>query len=134
MKREKLIEITGRVAADEGYAFASGEEHAIGSTVRSYPAAWLLPPAIESHSGRREGETVYRIVMYLMVLPSSAAGCEALWEKLERDALSIVAAIAVDSEVCAVEKVSVTPARGALTANGEVSAMLEAEVKMWYCI
>ncbi len=133
MKREKLVEMVEAAARAEGYAFHTGEAQNLNGTVRVWPAAWLTPPVVKSRTGRTEGEVTYRIVLHLMALPSSPEH-KTLWEKLERDALTIAGSIACRGEVCAVGGISVTPARGSLTAGGEVSVTLTAEITMWYYI
>ncbi len=131
MKREKLVEIVDAAVRAEGYAFHTGEAQGLNGTVRVWPAAWLTPPVVKSRTGRTEGEVVYRIVLHLISLPSSPE-YKTLWEQLERDALSIAGSVACREEVCAVGGISVTPARGSLTANGEVSVTLTADITMWY--
>ena len=134
MKREKLVEIVDAAVRAEGYAFYSGEAQGLNGTVRVWPAAWLTPPVVKSCTGRAEGEAVYRIVLHLMVLPSSSPEHKTVWERLERDALTIAGSIACCPEVCAVGGISVTPARGSLTVNSEVSVALTADITMWYYI
>jgi hypothetical protein len=73
MKRSQLLKLVATAAAGHGYAFHTGEEHAIGGTVRSYPAVWLLPPVVRSRTGRAEGETTWRLTLHLMTLPGHAA-------------------------------------------------------------
>lgn len=133
MKRDKLAGIVRRAASEREYAFYTGETHALGATVREYPAAWLAPPVVHSVSGRREGEVTYRMVLHLVALPT-AAESESLWANLEADALQIAAKIAGDEAVCGVSGVSCTPARGSLTAHGEISVALRCDVTMWYYI
>jgi hypothetical protein len=132
MKRDRLIRLTSNAAAARGYAFHTGEEHLAGSTVRVYPAAWLVPPAVDSHTGRREGETRYRLVLHLMALPAGAVPAETAWRNLESDALGIAADLACSPEVCSVAAIKCTLARQSLTPHGETSLTLECEVTMWY--
>ncbi len=132
MKRDKLIELVGSAAADLGYAFHAGEEHLAGGAVRIWPAAWLAPPVLREHTGRREGETLWRITLHLMSLPTDGAAAGALWETLERDALRIATSLASSPAVCAVSGVGCTPVRQSLTPHGETSVALVCDVKMWY--
>lgn len=150
MKREELIRLVGAAATALGYTFHTGEGHLAGGTVRSYPAVWLIPPVVGSHSGRREGETTMRLVLHLMALPfaapapgaatgttpaattSGAAAPETSWQILQRDALQIARSLAEDPAVCSVEGISCTPARQSLTSHGESSVTLTCDVTMWY--
>ena len=95
MKREELTGIVARAAEGRGYAFHTGEVHTMGGTVREYPVAWLVPPVVQSLSGRTEGEITYRGVLHLAALPASAES-EREWARLEEDARRIVAEIAAD--------------------------------------
>jgi hypothetical protein len=133
MKRDRLAALVEAAANGRGYNFLTGEEHLIASTARVWPAAWLVPPGVTGHTGRREGETTLRLTLHLMTLPAAAeASPEALWQRLERDALEIAAEIAASSEVCAVGGIRCTPARQSLTPHGETSLSLQADVTMWY--
>jgi hypothetical protein len=133
MKRDRLVELAGEAARTAGYAFHTGEEHLTGGTVRVYPAAWLAPPTVRSHTGREEGETRFRITLHLMALPTADEHSEAVWQRLEKDALGIASRMASSTEVCAVENVRCSPCRQSLTPHGETSATLECEITMWYC-
>ena len=132
MKREELTGLVRTAAAGRGYAFHTGEEHEINGSVRVYPAAWLAPPAVVGHTGRREGETTFRVTLHLMALPQRDAEAEILWQALEKDALSIAIQIAESHAVCSVTNVSCTPARQSLTAHGETSVALSCDVVMWF--
>jgi hypothetical protein len=132
MKREELIRLIRAAATEQGYAFHTGEEHLIGGSVRVYPAAWLAPPDIRDHTGRREGETTFRIVLHLMTLPTGGAEAETVWQTLEKDALSVATALASSPAVCSVSDIRCTPARQSLTAHGEISVALSCDVTIWY--
>ncbi len=143
MKREELIGLLATAATARGYAFHTGEMHLAGGTVRIYPAAWLAPAAVRSHTGRREGETTFRVTLHLMAMPagetSSSAGTspesaatEPVWQRLEGDALGIASEIASSPAVCSVENVRCDPARQSLTVHGETSIALTLDVTMWY--
>jgi hypothetical protein len=132
MKREELIALADRAAAAEGYAFHTGEMHLVNGTVRVYPAAWLAPVAVRSHTGRREGETTWRVTLHLMTLPTGDASAEAAWGILEGDALAIAGYLAASPAVCEVSAVGCAPAQRSLTVHGETSVALTCEVKMWF--
>lgn len=132
MKREDLVALIGSAAAERGYAFHTGEEHAVNGAVRVYPAAWLVPPVVREHTGRREGETTWRLTVHLMTLPEGGAELETQWRELERDALGMVERIASRDTVCAVSNVRCTPARQSLTVHGEISVALVCDITMWY--
>ncbi len=132
MKREELTELVRAAAADLGYAFHTGQEHTMSGTVRVYPAAWLAPPAVRSHTGRGEGETTWRMTLHLMTLPTGGSTADALWNRLEGDALSIAARLASSPAVCAVSNVGCVPARQSLTPHGETSVALTCDVAMWW--
>lgn len=139
MKRETLIELVRAAAVRLGYAFHTGEEHTVGGSVRAYPAAWLVPPEVKEHTGRREGETTFRVTLHLMALPAGAEqvggeGGETVWQALECDALAVAREIAESDAVCAVSNVRCIPARGSLTAHGESSVSLVCDMKLWYSI
>ncbi len=132
MKRDRLAELVAQAATDAGYTFHTGQEHLINSSVRLYPAAWLIPPQVRSHTGRGEGETSWRLMLHLMTLPTLGAIAETVWRTLERDALELVASVAMSPEVCAIENVSCTPAERSLTLHGEISLVLTCDITMWY--
>jgi hypothetical protein len=132
MKREELIELVRAAAAGHGYAFHTGEEHTVGGSVRVYPAAWLAPPAVVEHTGRREGETTFRTTLHLMAIPRGDAETETLWQGLERDALSMATLIAESPAVCSVANIRCTPARQSLTPHGETSVALSCDITIWY--
>lgn len=139
MKRKELIELVRAAAFGRGYTFHTGEEHTIGGSVRAYPAAWLVPPAVSEHTGRREGETTFRVTLHLMALPAGAReaggeGGETLWQALERDALSVARELAGSPAVCAVRNVRCIPARGSLTPHGETSVALSCDITLWFHI
>ena len=134
MKREELVELIRGAAVAAGYAFHTGQEHRMGGAVRIWPAAWLAPPEVCSHTGRREGETVFRITLHLSALPSEGTEVETLWQGLERDALRMTTFLAESTAVCAVSNVQCTPARQSLTPHGETSVALVCDVTMWYSI
>lgn len=132
MKREQLTELLRGAAEARGYVFHTGEAHLAGSTVRVYPAAWLTPPIVRSHTGRDEGETTWRVVLHLMTLPTGSCPAETVWQALEEDALQVARRIAASEAVCAVENTGCTPARKSLTVHGEISVALTCDVTMWY--
>jgi hypothetical protein len=134
MKRAQLTQLLGDAAMAAGLAFHTGEEHTLNGTVRVFPAAWLNPPVVRARSGRDEGEITLRITLHLMALPGAATGgdFEAQWAALETEAMAIATAVASSPAVCGVAGVGCTPARGSLTAHGELSVTLTADVTMWY--
>ncbi len=132
MKRELLTELVGSAALAEGYAFHTGEAHLVNGAVRVYPAAWLEPPAVRSHTGRSEGETVSRVTLHLMSLAAGDVPTESLWQTLEGDALAIVGRIAASPAVCEVKNVGCVPSRGSMTVHGETSVALTFDVTVWY--
>jgi hypothetical protein len=132
MKREELIELVRAAATGRGYAFHTGEEHTMGGSVRAWPAAWLVPPAVKEHTGRREGETTFRTTLHLMAIPREDAEAETLWQGLEGDALSIATLIAESPAVCSVTNIRCTTARQSLTSHGETSVALTCDVTMWF--
>jgi hypothetical protein len=134
MKREQLTQLVKTAAETRDYAFHTGDEHLINSTLRTYPAAWLCPPVVKSKSGRTEGEVTWRVTLHLLTLPTGAATAENTWQELEKDALSLAADIALSPAVCSVSNVDCTPARGSLTVHGETSVALALDVTMWYIL
>ncbi len=138
MNRNRLTVLISAAASAHGYAFHSGDEHAMNGTLRVYPAAWLTPPVMRAHSGRSEGETTWRLTLHLMNLPRGASGSssssvsQALWRELETHALAIASSLAASDEVCAVDNVGCTPSSGSLTVHGEISVALTCDVTMWY--
>lgn len=132
MKRDRLIGLVADAACAQGYGFHTGEIHLAGGTVRVYPAAWLEPPVVRSHTGRREGETTWRLTLHLMTLPAGAAVSETMWQALEKDALEMAGTIASSDDVCAIENVGCTPARQSLTPHGETSVALACDITMWW--
>ncbi len=132
MKRDRLAELVADAAAAAGYAFHTGEQHLIDSSVRLYPVAWLTPPEVRAHTGRHEGETTWRLTLHLMALPAGGALTETVWRGLERDALEMVASVAMSPEVCAVDNVRCTPAERSLTLHGETSLAISCDITMWY--
>ena len=132
MKRDELTELVGSAATACGYSFHTGEERLINGAVRIYPAAWLTPPVVLSHTGRCEGETTLRITLHLMTLPTDDTAPETLWQILEKDALLTVSRLASSPAVCSVSNVGCTPARQSLTVHGETSLSLTCDVTMWY--
>lgn len=118
-------EIFEPLAASRGYAFHTGEDHTAGGVVRVYPAAWMSPAAVVGHSGRREGETTFRVALHLMTLTGDR-------ETLEADALAIAAAAAQSPRVSSVSNVKAQPAAQSLTAHGEISVTLTLDAALWY--
>lgn len=132
MKRGLLTELVRDAASAGGYAFHAGETHLINGTVRVYPALWLIPPVLRSHTGREEGETVWRITLYLMTMPAGGGSVESVWQRLERDALGIALSLADSSAVCEVANAGCVPAQRSLTVHGEISVALTCDVTIWY--
>jgi hypothetical protein len=132
MKRKQLIALVEEAAVAQGYAFHTGEERTINSTVRVYPAVWLVPPALRAHTGRAEGETTWRLTLHLMTLPAGGVQPESLWRGLESDALEIAGTLALSPAVCAVGGVQCAPGRGSLTVHGETSVTLTLDVTLWF--
>jgi hypothetical protein len=134
MKRDRLAALVEEAAEAGGYKSLTGEEHLVASTVRVWPAAWLVPPRVSAHTGRREGETTFALTIHLMTLPAGNTPSEVIWRTLETDALEIATSLAASPEVCAVENIRCTPARQSLTPHGETSLAMQADVTMWYYI
>jgi hypothetical protein len=132
MTRERLIELIHAAVAAAGFAFHTGEQHLIGGTVRVYPAVWLTPPELRAHTGRREGETTWRVALHMMALPSSAIPSETMWQRLEAVALSVATTLADSPAVCSVQGVKCTPADRSLTTHGDTSVTLTCDVTLWY--
>ncbi len=132
MKREQLIELIHGAVSAQGYVFLTGETHLAGSTVRVYPAAWLEPPVLLSRTGRCEGETTWRLRLYLMTLPAGSSSTETMWQMLEGDALRVTRLIADSETFCSIGNIGCTPARKSLTVHGEISVVLSCDVTMWY--
>ena len=132
MKRDRLTGLVRTIAGERGYTFHSGEEHLMNGAVRVYPAVWLTPPAVKTHSGRNEGETVWRLTLHVMMLPTENTTAETLWQKEESDALRMVAELVSSPDVCSVTNVGCTPSRRSLTTHGETSVTLTCDITMWY--
>ncbi len=130
MKRRLLTQIVSSAAAGCGYAFHTGEEHLIPSSVRTWPAAWLTPPTVHNHTGREEGETTFAVNIHLMALPGGDT--ETVWQAMEADALAIATAVARSEAVLAVTDIRCTPQKQSLTPHGESSVTLSCRVTMWY--
>ncbi len=133
MKKEELTDILRAAATGAGYAFHTGAAHRMNGAIRVYPAAWLEPPVLKSAEGRMEGDLTYRVTLHMMALPASADK-EALWTKLEEDALAVARAIASNPAVSRIADISYAPAEQSLTAHGEVSIALACDIAMWYYI
>jgi hypothetical protein len=129
MKRERLTQIVEQAANACGYSFHSGEAHKINSALRKMPAAWLMPPVVKSKTGRTECEVKYHIVMHLM---AGGSGAGDAWGGLERDAAKICSLMAAEVDVCSIANISFSPDCGSLSAHGEVSVTVEADVTVWY--
>jgi hypothetical protein len=133
MKKEKLTDVLRAAATSAGYAFHTGLAHRMNGSVRVYPAVWLEQPVLKSIAGRTEGEATYRTTIHVMSLPS-ATGKEAVWARLEQDALAIVRSATADDAVCRTGSISCTPAEGSLTVHGECSVTLMCDITLWYYI
>jgi hypothetical protein len=134
MKREQLTQLVKTTATAHGLNFHTGSEHLILSTLRSFPVAWLSPPVLRSHSGREECETTWQLTIHLIDLPKGAGTEEIVWQDLEKKALTLAADLLLSPDVCRVADVACTPARGSLTAQGEISVALTFNLTMWYLL
>lgn len=132
MKRELLVRLVEAAAEGLGYAFHTGEDHAATATVREYPAAWLSPPVVGEHTGRREGLATMKIALHLMALPAAGSSAGQVWQRLETDALAVARTLAESTDVCSVTNVGCAPRRQGLTAHGEASVALTCDVAIWY--
>ena len=130
MKRTQLIEIVGAAASAAGYDFKCGEAEKIGSTVRNYPAAWLVTPAAYDISGRNEGTISYSLQLHMMGLKGASTV-----EQLEADALAIAASVCADPAIfcqSGSRGFEISTQSGSLTSHGELSVTLSGVVSMGF--
>lgn len=132
----RLVDLVAGAVADRAMAFHTGEIHTAASTIRVYPVAWLEPPAVVDHQGRREGFTTWKIALHLAALPSAdpsaPSGAEAIIRVLHAHALEVARALAESPLVCSVTDIGCESARQSLTPHGEVSVALTCKVALWY--
>lgn len=119
-----------RAAQSAGYEFASATKEYLPTQIASFPAVFLLTPSCCSVEGRNSGKLTYRITLHLMSKGAKRAPAnrDTLLDRLETDALTIFASIAACHRILAVENLTLTPAALPLTARGDVSMTVTADV------
>ena len=123
-----------RAAGEAGYAFYSGFGYRCGGTVCRFPAVWLMPPRLTEAATGDEGEALYRVEMVLMAAGAGVdgRGRERVWNRLERDALSICRRLARTAGVVRVWAAECGPGECPMTAAGEVSLKVSFRVSLFF--
>lgn len=130
MNRTHLEGVAEALAVQAGYSFHTGPESDMGHTVRSYPAAWLAPLALNAVEGRRHGQATYDMKLHLMCSGARLSPAErrAALGRMEEHALGIFTALSADARVLSVAQLSVSPAAFTLTPHGEIAQTATARI------
>ncbi|MDR0510530.1 MAG: hypothetical protein LBH06_05510, partial [Rikenellaceae bacterium] len=102
MIREQLTDALKLAAAQCGYEAGSGAGHKLDPLVEGLPAAWIEPPGLVEHRGRRECRDRYKVTLRLLRLPG-ADDHDAVWAQLEQDAAAICNALPLNDFIFAAE-------------------------------
>lgn len=135
MNRKKLIEAIAASCGGCGIRLQTGFAYRMAPELEQMPAAWLEPPRIEKTEGRTEGTKHYAVKMTLVDIcpdPSENAK-EQAWDRMERLAARILAALGEQECVRVVTDAELEPGEFSLTAEGELSLAVKFRVQVPFC-
>lgn len=133
MTRKIVSDALAQAASAAGYAFHSGADYRIPTSIVAYPALWLTPPAIIALEGTHAGRIRYALRFHLMRITPKKEQPGDPWEPLEADALAIHRLLRENRALREVEFKNCTPGEFALTNHGEVSVEVRMEVEAGFC-
>lgn len=130
MNRTHLEGAAETLATERGYAFHAGPEGDMPRSIGNYPAAWLAPLKLHSVEGRSHGRAAYDLTLHLLRSGArlTTAQRNALQARMEGEMLDLFAALSLDRNVLAVERLEIRPGTFSLTPHGEISQTATARI------
>lgn len=134
MNRTFLINAIESIATADGYSFYTDSEERTSEQIKSYPAAWLLPPKFQQMEGRKHGKVTYSLTLHAMDAGAklSPAQREQTWSRLEEELIEMLSKLSDTERVIAVEKLKIQHSSLSLTTHGEVAATATADVVTFF--
>lgn len=117
------------------YTCYEGFVHRAGTDTDWFPALWIAPLQLAGVEGRQERRIKYRVAVCLMHLNDryTERQKEALWTKMEQDAIMLFTGLAVQDHMAAVRNLSCKPDELSRTGAGELSMNVEFEAELFEC-